>query len=270
MPKIFDAYEQEFIQCTNTAAQNIEKIPDLLPGHERDSLCSATSKSIEAAEDIVKQMELEARSLEAGDEKQEAVAQTKDYKTSIGKLKESFKAAKLSNRAEEKARAELFQQTDQAQLGEAENQRARLIASTKRLQKGTDKLKAACQIAGVPLATTAHAPRPGCVCAPAFRADANVLTRRGSRDGAGGRGHPHQPRGAEDHHRASARKANPITTAPPRPTSPPCPLSPPGAAPRTLRARARQVSRRQHAPRSLATPAGGHVATSQSQQGAPR
>ena len=166
MPKIFDAYEQEFIQCTNTAAQNIEKIPDLLPGHERDSLCSATSKSIEAAEDIVKQMELEARSLEAGDEKQEAVAQTKDYKTSIGKLKESFKAAKLSNRAEEKARAELFQQTDQAQLGEAENQRARLIASTKRLQKGTDKLKAACQIAGVPLATTAHALAPTAFARP--------------------------------------------------------------------------------------------------------
>jgi len=146
MPNVFENYEEEYLSSSRTAAQNIEKLPDLLPGHEKDSLTTSTATAIDNAEDIVKQMELEARSLQ-GEERQTAVAQTKDYKASITSLREQLKLAKNSNRAEEAARAELFQQTNPAQLAESETQRSRLLASTAKMNKATDKLKAACQIA---------------------------------------------------------------------------------------------------------------------------
>ena len=149
MASVFEHYEADYLSSTRTAAQNIERLPDLLPGHEKDALATSTTKAIDGAEDIVKQMELEARSLQ-GEERQTAVAQTKDYKASIATLKEQLKLARTSNRAEEAARAELFQQTNPAQLAESETQRSRLLASSVKMNKATDKLKAACQIAGEP------------------------------------------------------------------------------------------------------------------------
>ena len=38
MPNVFENYEEEYLSSSRTAAQNIEKLPDLLPGHEKDSL----------------------------------------------------------------------------------------------------------------------------------------------------------------------------------------------------------------------------------------
>ena len=58
-------------------------------------------------------MELEARSMQ-GEDKKLLVAQAKDYKGSIGKLKEQLRAAKASNKQEEAARAELFRTTNPA------------------------------------------------------------------------------------------------------------------------------------------------------------
>mmetsp|Transcript_82979 Transcript_82979/g.201272 ORF Transcript_82979/g.201272 Transcript_82979/m.201272 type:complete len:253 (+) Transcript_82979:34-792(+) len=146
MSNVFEHYEADYHSSTRTAAQNIEKLPDLLPGHEKAELTNATAKAIDAAEDIVKQMELEARSLQ-GEERQTAVAQAKDYKASISVLKEQLKLAKNSNRAEEAARAQLFQQSNPAHMAESETQRSRLLAANSKMGKASDKLKAACQIA---------------------------------------------------------------------------------------------------------------------------
>ena len=147
MSNVFEHYEADYHSSTRTAAQNIEKLPDLLPGHEKAELTNATAKAIDAAEDIVKQMELEARSLQ-GEERQTAVAQAKDYKASISVLKEQLKLAKNSNRAEEAERAQLFQQSNPAHMAESETQRSRLLAANSKMGKASDKLKAACQIAG--------------------------------------------------------------------------------------------------------------------------
>ena len=169
MSNVFEHYEADYLSSTRTAAQNIEKLPDLLPGHEKAELTAATDRAIDAAEDIVKQMELEARSLQ-GEERQTAVAQAKDYKASIAALKEQLKQAKLSNRAEEAARAQLFQQANPAHLAEAETQRSRLLAANSKMSKASDQLRAACQIAGehCPLPTRSCAGCPAAACAAAF------------------------------------------------------------------------------------------------------
>ena len=174
MSSILEAYEADYHSSTRTAAQNIEKLPDFLPGHEKAELTASTEKAIDAAEDIVKQMELEARSLQ-GEERQTAVAQAKDYKASITVLKEQLKLAKNSNRAEEAARAQLFQQTNPAHLAESETQRSRLLAANSKMSKASDQLRAACQIAGEhrpPARPPAHAP----ACAAAFAKAHTLLT----------------------------------------------------------------------------------------------
>ena len=183
MSNVFEHYEADYLSSTRTAAQNIEKLPDLLPGHEKAELTAATDRAIDAAEDIVKQMELEARSLQ-GEERQTAVAQAKDYKASIAALKEQLKQAKLSNRAEEAARAQLFQQANPAHLAEAETQRSRLLAANSKMSKASDQLRAACQIAGE------HRTLPARPCAGLPRSG----LRRGVRQGA--HFHAHIPRAA--------------------------------------------------------------------------
>ena len=52
------------------AAQDIEQVEQLLPGVERTSVVKRTNASIEAAEEIVQSMELEARSM-SGESKQQ-------------------------------------------------------------------------------------------------------------------------------------------------------------------------------------------------------
>ena len=113
MASLFETYEREYLSSTRTAAQNIEQIPELLPGHAREEMVSKTATAIQSAEEVVQQMELEARSVQ-GEERRQLTAQAKDYKASIGALKEQLKTAKNSHKTEELARAELLRNTDQA------------------------------------------------------------------------------------------------------------------------------------------------------------
>ena len=143
---MFDHYEKEYLGTTRKAMQDIEEVDSLLPGVERDTIVKRTSAAIQAAEEIVQSMDLEARSM-AGESKQQLVAQAKDYKAGIAGLKTRLKAAQASSRAEEAARAELMRGTDPTLRMEAENQRSRLMATTETLNRGTDKLRHATKVA---------------------------------------------------------------------------------------------------------------------------
>ena len=144
--RIFDHYETEYLKLTRHAATDIELVDQLLPGAERDTTAKKAQKTIQAAEEIVQSMELEARSL-SGEAKQMLVAQAKDYRMGISTLSKKLKGALTSSRAQEAARDELLRGADPALRMEADGQRARLMATTERMQRGTDKLKAAAQIA---------------------------------------------------------------------------------------------------------------------------
>ena len=240
MSNVFEHYEADYHSSTRTAAQNIEKLPDLLPGHEKAELTNATAKAIDAAEDIVKQMELEARSLQ-GEERQTAVAQAKDYKASISVLKEQLKLAKNSNRAEEAARAELFQQSNPAHMAESETQRSRLLAANSKMGKASDKLKAACQIAGEqspPARLPACRPRtlPAPRRSPRHTHSSRTHPTRGSRHGASGHRHSDRPQHAEADHPGRPQQAS---------------MAAPAASPRLAPPRR---PRRSPQPSALATP----------------
>ena len=237
MSNVFEHYEADYHSSTRTAAQNIEKLPDFLPGHEKAELTNATAKAIDAAEDIVKQMELEARSLQ-GEERQTAVAQAKDYKASISVLKEQLKLAKNSNRAEEAARAQLFQQSNPAHMAESETQRSRLLAANSKMGKASDKLKAACQIAGEQSPPSRLPARAPCLRRGVRQGthSSRTHTTRGSRHGASGHRHSDRPQHAEADHPGRPQQASIVSS----PTSPR--LAPP------------RRPRRSPQPSALATP----------------
>ena len=99
---IYEHYEAEYLACTKRAMENMERIPELLPGVERESLVASTSKAIESAEEVVQQMELEARSA-SGDAKREGLAQAQDYKVALMNMRTQLKQARASDKANERA-----------------------------------------------------------------------------------------------------------------------------------------------------------------------
>ena len=141
-----DHYESEYLRLTKQAAIEVEMVDQLLPGVERDETGQRALKAIESADEIVQSMELEARSL-GGASRQQLVAQAKDCKAGIAALRKKLRSAQTSSRAQEAARDELLRGADPTLRMEADSQRSRLMANTERLQRGTDKLAAATQIA---------------------------------------------------------------------------------------------------------------------------
>ena len=144
--RVFDNYEREYLKLNRQAMQDVELIDQLLPGAERDATVQKVQKAITAVEEIVESMQLEARAM-SGASKQQLVAQTKDYKAGIALLKSRLREVQTSSKAQEAARNELLRGSDPTLRQEADNQRSRLMATNERLSRGTDKLKAATQIA---------------------------------------------------------------------------------------------------------------------------
>lgn len=144
--RLFETYEREYLKLTGSAAKDIERVDQLLPSVERDAAVKDANKALESADEIVQSMELEARSL-SGSAKQELVAQARDYKSNNAALRAKLRAVQTSSRAQAAARDELLQGSDPTLRMEADNQRTRLMANTERMQRGTDKLRAAAQTA---------------------------------------------------------------------------------------------------------------------------
>ncbi len=103
-----------------------------------------------------------------------AVAQARDYKSGVATLRTQLKAACVSSRAEIAAREELMRGTDPTLKVEADNQRGRLLATTERLNRGTQQLRAACQIA---VETEARVPEPTHASALGRRSQAPLPAR---------------------------------------------------------------------------------------------
>ena len=72
--RIFDHFEAEYLSSTKTAAQTLERLADLIPGAEKDREVQVTTKALDSAEDVVEQMQLEARSTQ-GETKAQLVSQ---------------------------------------------------------------------------------------------------------------------------------------------------------------------------------------------------
>ena len=128
---MFTEYEAEFLSATHTIASNISSI-ESRSAAERESLTKATQKLVDSAADLLKQMEMEARSQPAADSKK-SKATVKTHQASLAGLRTSLKEAS--------SRGDLLGGGGNGSDVESNKERDRLILANDKLQRGTDKLR---------------------------------------------------------------------------------------------------------------------------------
>jgi len=139
---MFASYESEFTRVCMEATEKVSALERLLPGLERDAARREAEAAVEAAAEVVSQLEMEA----GPDDK----ARVRECKSTLGQLRSKLSAARSSNRVAELQREALLQRADEPQRLEAEQQHTRLLETTSRMQRGTDKLRHACQVRHCP------------------------------------------------------------------------------------------------------------------------
>jgi len=135
---MFASYESEFTRACIEANAQVDTLEQLLPGSERDTVRRQAESAVEAAADVVAQLEMEAGPAEK--------PRVRECKASLAQLRSKLSAARSSNRVAELQREELLRRSEEPQRMEAEQQHARLLETTSRLQRGTEKLRHACQV----------------------------------------------------------------------------------------------------------------------------
>tara|TARA_B110001452_G_scaffold197148_1_gene167108 strand:- start:505 stop:1218 length:714 start_codon:yes stop_codon:yes gene_type:complete len=138
----FERYEEDY---SSLAASLTTKVASLTEktGEARKAAAAAFEKELLEAQDLIKSMDLEARSVPA--EKAKLQARVKSYKSDIAALKTRLKDA---SSAASRAELGLAGMDDNQGLsdGESASQRSRLLASSERVEAGTSKLKATQQV----------------------------------------------------------------------------------------------------------------------------
>ena len=88
---MFAEYEAEFLSTTRTIADNIDQLSGL-SSPERESVAKASAGLVDSAADLVKQMEMEARS-QPPSEARVSKAAAKVHQTSLAGLRKALKTA---------------------------------------------------------------------------------------------------------------------------------------------------------------------------------
>ena len=88
---MFAEYEAEFLSTTRTIADNIDQLSGL-SGPEREPVAKASAGLVDSAADLVKQMEMEARS-QPPSEARVSKAAAKVHQTSLAGLRKALKTA---------------------------------------------------------------------------------------------------------------------------------------------------------------------------------
>ncbi|EOD03996.1 hypothetical protein EMIHUDRAFT_353867, partial [Emiliania huxleyi CCMP1516] len=135
----FASYESEFTHACMDANSKISTLERLAPGSGRDAAVKEAQAAVDSAADVVSRLEMEAGPSDRG--------RVRECKSSLSELRSKLSVARSNNRAAELAREQLLASADAPARMEAEAQHARLLETTSRMQRGTDKLRAACQVA---------------------------------------------------------------------------------------------------------------------------
>jgi vesicle transport through interaction with t-SNAREs protein 1 len=139
---MFSSYESEFTRACIDANAHVSALEQLLPGIERDAAKRQAEKAVDAAAEVVSQLEMEAGPADR--------ARVRECRATLGQLRAKFAAARSTTRVAELQREELMRRADEPQRIEAEQQHTRLLETTSRMQRGTDKLRQACQVRRAP------------------------------------------------------------------------------------------------------------------------
>lgn len=134
---LFRQYEQDYCNKSTEISRKIGALTGLATDVRR-SKATEIEADMREADSVIKRMDMEARSLPA-DRARGLTSKVKEYKADIASLREQLKQAAATAGASDAARAELGLGGDY--YSTSAGQRDRMLQSTERLQKTSERLQ---------------------------------------------------------------------------------------------------------------------------------
>lgn len=138
MSEVFEGYERQYCEISSNLARKCTAA-SALNGEQRKQRISEIKAGLDDADNLIKKMDLEARSLQPS-LKAMLLAKLREYKTDLNNLKSEVKRISSPN-ANLTARDELLESGMADTLSASHNQRDRLMMATERLNQSTDRIK---------------------------------------------------------------------------------------------------------------------------------
>lgn len=138
MSEVFEGYERQYCELSANLSKKCTAA-GALDGEQKKQKVSEIKNGIDEAESLIRKMDLEARSLQPN-VKVLLLAKLREYKSDLNNLKSEVKRLVTGN-LNAAARDELLESGMADTLTASADQRARLMASTERLDKTSDRIK---------------------------------------------------------------------------------------------------------------------------------
>ncbi|XP_022079594.1 vesicle transport through interaction with t-SNAREs homolog 1A-like isoform X4 [Acanthaster planci] len=132
-----EEFEHQFASISAEITTKINKIPQLT-GNEKKQLSSSAERQIDEARELLEQMDLEVRTIPSSD-RQKYSTRLRSYEAELTRLEKDLRKAKIAFRDGDASREELLGIDDPRN---SEDQRARLLDNTERLERSGKKLEA--------------------------------------------------------------------------------------------------------------------------------
>ncbi|KAL3525905.1 hypothetical protein ACH5RR_014277 [Cinchona calisaya] len=138
MSEVFERYERQYCELSSNLSKKCTSAT-LLDGERKKQKISEIKTGIDDAESLIRKMDLEARSLQPN-VKAVLLVKLREYKSDLNNLKSEIKRIASSN-LNQAARDELLEAGMADTLTVSADQRARLLMSTERLDKSSDRIR---------------------------------------------------------------------------------------------------------------------------------
>lgn len=133
---LFNQYESDYCNKSTDISRKVNAIASL-SGDLRRRKITEVEGDLREAENVIKRMDMEARSL-SPDRQRQLLLKVKEYKADLANLREQLKSAAGSVSAGDAARAELGLGNDY--YSTSAGQRERMLGATQRLEKTGERL----------------------------------------------------------------------------------------------------------------------------------
>ncbi|XP_010502935.1 PREDICTED: vesicle transport v-SNARE 13 [Camelina sativa] len=139
MSLVFERYERQYCELSANLSKKCTSANALDDGEQKKQKLSDIKSGVEEAEALVKKMDLEARSLPPN-VKSSLLVKLREYKSDLNNFKTEVKRITSGN-LNATARDELLEAGRADTLTASADQRSRLMMSTERLGRSTDRVK---------------------------------------------------------------------------------------------------------------------------------
>jgi vesicle transport through interaction with t-SNAREs protein 1 len=138
MSEVFDGYERQYCEISASLSRKCTAASSL-SGEKLKQNASEIKSGIDGAEALIRKMDLEARNLQPS-VRAGLLAKLREYKSDLNNLKGTLKRITTGN-GQQGAREELLESGMADTLVVSADQRSRLLRTTERQNKTTDRIK---------------------------------------------------------------------------------------------------------------------------------